>query len=592
MLVGVFFAVFVAQLALFPQAAEADDGELLDGIGHVLPRDLDEYLAALTGRVQELVFLPPRPHAPARDDEGTSDPAGREEDAAVTVPIRSASGVQYACDLVPRKAVRAPLAAAEAPAGASAEAAAALLRREHGSACVVLNGGWWVYEYCFGKGVRQMHFEDQKLVAEHRLGTAPAVASSVPPRTLLLRFQDGGSVCDVTGRPRSVAVRHTCGPNLKEPRISGVAEPSTCAYVLDVEVPALCRLPQFADAGRPPIGDATVECREVVDGPARLVDHALRVIGLGPEFFAEDIEYRSFYRVPEDDVFATARELLERASAQGSSDADSWLGYMFQMLGMPDKAAVHWERAMDRGDSDARLQLAVLTIAGMGVAKDVELGVQLVHEAAVAGVPEALYLLARFHLRGEHGVSRDRSNAEQLAGRALAAAQARPSSADAAAGLLWIVKRQSDGSDELLLSASGSAAAAPVSPEGVFQAPRARALAGRVRELEMQRAAAAATADKLGAGHPTGAGHPAGGGSVPVRVMYTGHKAIQTLLKAVAEDPDSLQQLLAQLGEDDGVDEEEDAEDGDVYVDEDGNEYQFFVSEDDGGEEDEERRRP
>ena len=141
-------------------------------------------------------------------------------------------------------------------------------------ACFYRLEGWWTYEFCFMKSLRQYHQEKAKGA---KRGEAAATTQDytlgaywLPPKTredeLGLRkpiqgeaeaewrgetiedtkakrkvwrhFYGNGTRCDLTGKPRETEVRVHCAPN--EPsHIASVDEVSTCRYVAQARAPLL-----------------------------------------------------------------------------------------------------------------------------------------------------------------------------------------------------------------------------------------------------------------------------------------------------------------------------------------------------------------
>ncbi|KAI8056805.1 hypothetical protein BDF22DRAFT_668020 [Syncephalis plumigaleata] len=160
--------------------------------------------------------------------------------------------------------------------------------------CIYHNQGWWTYEFCYGKSARQIHnpIDDADEAMTHVLGyydkrialssnDAIHVASSGSSsssdqvgqsgwchcvgcsgeRRYLTQYWTGGTLCDLTGEPRSIEVQYYCNPQEGE-KISYADEPGTCRYVMIVHTPRLCQAPSFAVAQR---GEAEqVNCQLVV----------------------------------------------------------------------------------------------------------------------------------------------------------------------------------------------------------------------------------------------------------------------------------------------------------------------------------------
>ncbi|KAE8690964.1 Protein OS-9-like protein [Hibiscus syriacus] len=119
--------------------------------------------------------------------------------------------------------------------------------------------GWWSYEFCYQKQLRQLHVEDEKVVQEFVLGVYDEEATAAFNQNLsdISTLKDprsndasqryhphqytNGTLCDLTNKPRETEVRFVCS----EPRamISSITELSTCKYALTVQSPMLCKHP-------------------------------------------------------------------------------------------------------------------------------------------------------------------------------------------------------------------------------------------------------------------------------------------------------------------------------------------------------------
>ncbi|XP_022749593.1 protein OS-9 homolog isoform X2 [Durio zibethinus] len=125
--------------------------------------------------------------------------------------------------------------------------------------CFIRQEGWWSYEFCYQKQLRQLHLEDDKVVQEFVLGVYDEEATAAFNQNLSdvstlkdPRSKDAsqryhahqytnGTVCDLTNQPRETEVRFVCS----EPRamISSITELSTCKYALTIQCPMLCKHP-------------------------------------------------------------------------------------------------------------------------------------------------------------------------------------------------------------------------------------------------------------------------------------------------------------------------------------------------------------
>ncbi|EDW04023.1 GH10202 [Drosophila grimshawi] len=130
-----------------------------------------------------------------------------------------------------------------------------------GKNCLTGGTGWWKYEFCYGRHVRQFH-KDKNSEVELFLGyfseeSHRLWASSNPDKgarrpgftSSLWHHYEKGTHCDRSGLPREVDVKLTCTPVTN----SGTAvsmyllEPKTCQYILVVESPIICDLMHYAD---------------------------------------------------------------------------------------------------------------------------------------------------------------------------------------------------------------------------------------------------------------------------------------------------------------------------------------------------------
>ncbi|XVF47992.1 hypothetical protein PTKIN_Ptkin03bG0154800 [Pterospermum kingtungense] len=129
--------------------------------------------------------------------------------------------------------------------------------------CFIRQEGWWSYEFCYQKKLRQLHVEDEKVVQEFVLGVYDEEATAAFNQNLsdISTLKDprskdaaqryhahqytNGTLCDLTNHPRETEVRFVCS----EPRamISSITELSTCKYALTIQCPMLCKHPLFQE---------------------------------------------------------------------------------------------------------------------------------------------------------------------------------------------------------------------------------------------------------------------------------------------------------------------------------------------------------
>ncbi|WOL17305.1 hypothetical protein Cni_G26096 [Canna indica] len=142
--------------------------------------------------------------------------------------------------------------------------------------CFYRHEGWWTYEFCFQKHVKQLHIEDERAVQEFVLGVFDPNATATfnenqsdvsifkDPRSkdasqrYHAQWYTNGTICDLTNQPRETEVRFVCS----EPSvvISSIKETSTCKYIVTVQCPLLCKHPMFQQE-RPMW--QTIHCNEI-----------------------------------------------------------------------------------------------------------------------------------------------------------------------------------------------------------------------------------------------------------------------------------------------------------------------------------------
>jgi protein OS-9 len=163
--------------------------------------------------------------------------------------------------------------------------------------CMYFVAGWWSYSFCYGKSVVQYHAlpgtkatdpplrdendpeyvlgraqettVDTKDVAGHSGSDSPA--KNAPPnaqlqvkgdqRYLSQRLEDG-TICDLTGRPRTIEIQYHCSPGSTVDRIGWVKEVTTCTYMMVVYTPRLCSDVAFQPPK--PTRAHPIRCRQIV----------------------------------------------------------------------------------------------------------------------------------------------------------------------------------------------------------------------------------------------------------------------------------------------------------------------------------------
>lgn len=148
--------------------------------------------------------------------------------------------------------------------------------------CMRYVEGWWTYEFCAGRQLRQYHADPQgKVEKEYILGSAlhkpsPSGGAAGTINTASMSGEEylahleslkidseaghpyysehyaHGTPCDVTqGTPREFEARWTCSPSAAGTAIRSVKEPASCRYILEVESPLICEHPSYRTSETP-----------------------------------------------------------------------------------------------------------------------------------------------------------------------------------------------------------------------------------------------------------------------------------------------------------------------------------------------------
>lgn len=162
--------------------------------------------------------------------------------------------------------------------------------------CLYFMSGWWSYSFCYGKEIVQFHAQPRgndggppvpdENSQEYVLGRVHAPKSQqqsqkgaseeetkslAPPNSelqvkgdqrYLVQRLDGGTICDLTNRPRTIEVQYHCNPNALGDRISYIKEVTTCTYLMVVHTPRLCEEVTF----KPPeaVWANPITCRHII----------------------------------------------------------------------------------------------------------------------------------------------------------------------------------------------------------------------------------------------------------------------------------------------------------------------------------------
>ncbi|KAI1447284.1 glucosidase II beta subunit-like protein-domain-containing protein [Annulohypoxylon stygium] len=188
--------------------------------------------------------------------------------------------------------------------------------------CLYHMSGWWSYSFCYGRDVVQFHAVPASVksgppvrdinVAEYVLGRVPDShtthstsrssrrgqsnptndkgdkgdsAPTPPPNTelqikgdqrYLVQKMGDGTICDLTGRERTIEIQYHCSPGSTQDRIGWIKEVTTCAYLMVVNTPRLCVDVAFL----PPKEERAnvISCRAIVPEAERENWHAQKTV--------------------------------------------------------------------------------------------------------------------------------------------------------------------------------------------------------------------------------------------------------------------------------------------------------------------------
>lgn len=126
-----------------------------------------------------------------------------------------------------------------------------------GKTCLTGGTGWWKYEFCYGKYVKQFHIDKFGGKTTIMLGSyneekhkdflkshPEKRPKAKTQRKQITHLYSDGSTCDKTGRHRQVEVILKCLENSQSASQVSLylLEPTVCNYVLGVETPLICNI--------------------------------------------------------------------------------------------------------------------------------------------------------------------------------------------------------------------------------------------------------------------------------------------------------------------------------------------------------------
>ncbi|KAI1104819.1 glucosidase II beta subunit-like protein-domain-containing protein [Jackrogersella minutella] len=182
--------------------------------------------------------------------------------------------------------------------------------------CLYYMSGWWSYSFCYNRDVIQFHALPASVksgppvrdinTAEYVLGRVPdphsaprssrrgqsnpsngkgqPESTNLPNTELqikgdqryLVQKMGDGTICDLTGRERTIEIQYHCSPGSTQDRIGWIKEVTTCAYLMVVNTPRLCVDVAF----QPPKEERAniISCRAVVSEAGQADWHAQKTL--------------------------------------------------------------------------------------------------------------------------------------------------------------------------------------------------------------------------------------------------------------------------------------------------------------------------
>lgn len=151
-----------------------------------------------------------------------------------------------------------------------------LLEPMRSESCLKTIVGWWTYEFCYGKYVKQYHSEGDApkgditylgyYESDFDWNKEVAEESSKFRRHKLNRYHSqtyvNGTSCDIIDHRRDTEIRYICDDSSAETYIARVDEPSTCSYIITVNTPYVCSHPHTKPLKNPK--PTEIVCRPVL----------------------------------------------------------------------------------------------------------------------------------------------------------------------------------------------------------------------------------------------------------------------------------------------------------------------------------------
>lgn len=123
------------------------------------------------------------------------------------------------------------------------------------SNCLLLEKGWWSYEFCYNKHLKQFHRLDQTEAAHFASLSKTEQLEKFNENNILLGKSYGdklsslnsyfhhsfksGTWCDLINKERQATIQYHCFPGVED-RIASITETSTCNYLVVIHTSRTC----------------------------------------------------------------------------------------------------------------------------------------------------------------------------------------------------------------------------------------------------------------------------------------------------------------------------------------------------------------
>lgn len=149
--------------------------------------------------------------------------------------------------------------------------------------CIYYRKDWWTYSFCYGKDIRQFHMDESFAANNQPPDPGPGIMSFIlgkfdhrPNGELkydvkvkhsgyanYLAYNLGlGTVCDLTGKDRSIEIQFYCFPSQAQDSVMWIKEVSSCKYQIGIRTSKICDVPVFAPLEK--VEPHKIECQRIL----------------------------------------------------------------------------------------------------------------------------------------------------------------------------------------------------------------------------------------------------------------------------------------------------------------------------------------